>query len=261
VHLTSTANPLVKELRLLHRSRGRREQGRFLAEGRRLIDGLLTAGWRPCHLLLRDDLPVPPGWPDGVIRVEEAVCRRLSVASSPAGYFAVFPLPDPTVADPTTAALVLVAVADPGNLGTLLRTAAARGLPQVLLVGGADPFAPKSLSASAGAVAIPRLVRLPVGTRPEELAPRVPCIALVPTGGGPTTAIPAGPAWLCVGSEAHGLSADWLAACHHRLTLPMRPGVESINAAVAGSIALYQLDLAPREPPLEPAGGGRTLSL
>ena len=242
MRIDSTRNPLVRSLAKLRHGRDRRRQGRFLAEGRRLIDGLLAAGWTPEELLLRDGLAKPTGWPEAT-RISPEVAERLSTATTTSGYLAAFPLPSPREPDPATAALVLVAVGDPGNLGTLLRTAAARGLGQVLVVGGADPFGPKALQASAGAMAALALARLPAEVGPAELTPSVPLVATVPTGGEPPAALPAGPCWLCVGGEANGLPEPWIAAADHRLTLPMAPGVESLNAAIAGAIALYQLDL------------------
>jgi TrmH family RNA methyltransferase len=243
--LASPDNPLVKALLRLHRGRHRAEDGRFLVEGRRAIDGFLAAGWMPEHLLVSTDETAPAHWPADRIRpAAPRVLTRLSQASTPSGLLASFPLPTTPATDPAAGGLCCVGVADPGNLGTLLRTAAAFGIGQVALCGGADPFSHKVVQATAGALAKLRLV-LPAG--PAALsggaAPTggAPLAALVVSGGVTPEALPRRPRWLVVGSEADGLPADWLAACVERVTLPMPGGTESLNAAVAGAIAMYAL--------------------
>ena len=147
--VTSVENPLVKRLATLAAASGRRAEGLFLAEGSRLIDSLLTAGWVPAHLLVRADLPVPEHWPE-VIRVSERVAGKLSQAATPSGYCAAFPIPRPAPLEPAAGGLILAGVADPGNVGTLIRSAAAFGIRQVVVSSGADPFGPKAVQATAG---------------------------------------------------------------------------------------------------------------
>ena len=240
-HLTSTANPRVKSLKRLGAAAERRAQGRFVVEGRRAISDLLACGWQVDDLLLRDDLDLPAEW-DGhpLTRVSSAVAERISQQRTASGYLAVFSIPETPVLDPALGGLVAVGVADPGNLGTLLRSAAAFGIRQVRLLGGADPYAPKVVQAATGGLA-----RLAIDASEGDpalvlgaLAAVRPVCALVASGGGPQ-ALPPPPAWLVVGSEAHGLSADAVAACSHHLTLPMPGGVESLNAGVAGAIACF----------------------
>lgn len=235
--LLSTANPLVKSLSRLGEARERRAQGLFLVEGRRAIAGFLEAGWRPAHLLVRQGLDRPPGW-EAAISIAPAVAERLTQTRSASGYLAAFPLPATAPLDGPTGGLALWGISDPGNLGTLLRCAAAFGVGQVALIGGTDPWGPKAVQASAGALARLRLACL------EEtggLAPLTgaPWCALVPRGGTVPEALPRSPRWLLVGGEAHGIPDDWIARCSEHLTLPMPGGTESLNAAVAGAIALY----------------------
>lgn len=241
MHLASPDNPLVKYLVTLHDAAARRSAGLCLVEGRRAIAGCLAASWQPAHLLLREGLAVPEGWPE-VTTVSERVAAKISAMSTPSGYTAAFPIPDPGAIARMAGGLVLVGVSDPGNVGTLIRTAAAFAVGQVVSVGGADPYGPKALQASAGAIAAVRVQR---AAAPADLTGGAPLCALVPRGGSAPAALPAGARWLVVGGEAEGLTADWLAACSERLTLPM-PGaaVESLNAAVAGAVALYALAAA-----------------
>lgn len=236
MHIASPDNPLVKRLLRCHDARGRRAEGLLLVEGLRLVGDCLAAGWRPAHLLVREGEVPPAGWPPATT-VSARVAGRLSQAASASGFLAAFPLPAPAELDARAGGLVLAGVADPGNLGTLLRSAAAFGVRQVALAGGADPWSAKVLQSTAGAAA--RLAMRAVGG-PDELAGARLC-ALVVAGGGPPESLPAGPRWLVVGGEANGIPPAWRAACAESCTLPMPGGTESLNAAVAGSIAMYLL--------------------
>ena len=242
--LESPDNPLVKDLLALHDARGRRAAGQVLVEGRRAIDGCLAAGWVPAVLLIRQGEEVPAGWPPARA-MGPRVATRLSQAATPPGYLAAFPLPDAGTLDPAAGGLVLAEVADPGNTGTLIRTAAALGLRQVVTVGGADPWGAKVVQSTAGALPLVRLHVLPPATGLEPLAGGAPRTALVVRGGVAPGDLPAGPRWVVVGGEARGIPDAWLATCEERLTLPMPGGTESLNAAVAGSIAAYLLAVGP----------------
>jgi TrmH family RNA methyltransferase len=237
--ITSTDNPLVKELLRLHQPRQAREHGLMLVEGRRLIADCLTAGWRPLHLLVAEDVAVPAGWPVSQ-PVSRRVAERLSQASTASGYVAVFARPQPGLLDPLAGGLVLAGVADPGNVGTLIRTAAACAVGQVVVCGGADPFSAKAVQATAGAIA-----RVPVHVVAPDLGPAPLAggrlCALVVSGGSAPERLPKARRWLVVGGEADGLHPTWRAACSESCTLPMPGGTESLNAAIAGSIALYVL--------------------
>ena len=242
--ITAPDNPLIKRLAQLADPAGRREQQAFLAEGLRLIDGFIQAGWQPLHLFVREDLDVPSTWPP-VVRVSARVVQRLSSAATASGFIAVFALPTPPTLDPAAGGMVLTGVADPGNVGTLIRSAAAFGMRQILLDGGADPYGSKAIQASAGALALVAVHR----GGGELLQGGAPCCALVVSGGQPPAAMVHGPRWLVVGGEANGVPPPWLTICREFMTLPMPGGTESLNAAIAGSIAAYVLSVG-----LLPAG-------
>jgi TrmH family RNA methyltransferase len=130
--------------------------------------------------------------------------------------------------------LALWRVADPGNVGTLLRAADAFGASLALSPGCADPTGPKALRASAGAV-----FRVPRAGFDEPAGRR---IALVPEGGTPLGELElARPLAFVLGSEREGLPADVLVRCDERATIPHAPESESLNVAMAGTIALYEL--------------------
>ncbi len=240
--ITSPDNPLIKRLRRLHEVRHRRDDGAFLVEGQRAIAGFLAHGWQAQELLLLADLALPESWDEqAVTRIVPAIAAKLSQASTPSGYLATFRLPEPRPLAPAAGGLVLCGIADPGNLGTLIRCAAAFAIRQVVLVGGTDPYAHKVVQASAGELASIDLHRFEPAAGLAALAGGAPCCALVVRGGSDPAALPRQPRWLVVGSEAHGLDADQLAASAERVTLPMPGGAESLNAAMAGAIACYAL--------------------
>lgn len=245
--ITSLDNPLVKRLRRLHEVRHRRTDGAFLVEGVRAIAAFLGRGWQPVELVLAQEVELPLEWATWTVtRASTAVLAKLSQANTPSGYLAVFALPAAPALDRAAGGLVLHGIADPGNLGTLIRCAAAFAIKQVVLVGGSDPFAHKVVQASAGELVMIDVHRYDAEQGLEALAGGAPCCALVVRGGSDPLDLPRKPRWLVVGSEAHGLDEAALAACAERVTLPMPGGTESLNAAMAGAIACYALFAANR---------------
>ena len=215
--ITSAQNPLLKEIKRLQR---RREGGRFVAEGEDLIAAADAAGWRPVHRL-RAGVDVEPALLDGISALGSGT-RVLAVyeqrwAEAPRG-----PL-----------ALYLHGVGDPGNVGTILRSALAFGAGSVVLGPGcADPYGGKAVRASMGAV-----FSVPVVRAELEECP-VPRVALVARRGdllqGPEE--PAGT--LVVGAERAGLPVELLERCTTVTHIDI--ATESLNAAMAATVALYE---------------------
>ncbi len=241
MRIESTANDRVKAVRRLHRGRERQRTGKTLVEGPALIEAALAGGIVP-----EDVFAVEPGplverceaAGSRVFEVSAGVLKVLATTVEPQDPVAVIPVPPDRDLE-VRQTLVAVEVGDPGNLGTLIRTAAALGW-QAARIGGADPWSPKVLRASAGAqLTAPAIA----STGLEELvemgfAP----IATIASGGGAPEAIAARePIALLVGSEAHGLPRDMVERCRAAVTIPMTEGFESLNAAVAGAIAMYAL--------------------
>lgn len=181
--------------------------------------------------------PALAGRLPGAEEVEPGLLAAASALAHPPRVIALFRRADLPRLDPAAApgaGLALWRVGDPGNVGTLLRTADALGPAFVCLSAGcADPVSHKALRASAGAV-----FRVPLGRFDE--APR-PWLALVPSGGEPleTVELPQR-VTLVLGAERAGLPFDVVARCDAAATIPEAPGAASINVGVAGSIALYE---------------------
>src|SRR3954466_5667833 len=135
---------LVKDSARLARAEERRSQRAFLVEGERAIGDFIASRWRPEALFVGPGLAPPASWPaDATWRVGARALAKLSQAATPSGLVARFALPPAPELDPALGGLVLCEVADPGNLGTLLRSAAAFAIADVVVVGGADPWSHK----------------------------------------------------------------------------------------------------------------------
>jgi TrmH family RNA methyltransferase len=219
--ITSASNP---KLRLMHRlldsRRQREKEGLFVVEGEDLVQAADDAGIEPVELLRAGE------------DVEPDLLAKLSTMAHPPRVMGIYRLDAlPRGVEPLS--LSLWHVADPGNLGTILRSADAFGASVALSVGCADPTGPKAVRASAGAV-----FRVPIAGFDEPDGRRV---ALVSVGGGPLAEIEPGvPVTYVLGAEREGLPEDIVAACDESGTIPLAPGAESLNVAIAGAIALYE---------------------
>jgi len=249
----------VLEAAALHDPRARAQTGRALLEGPHLLGEALAAGARIEQVFARADDAASVeaarrGGADLVV-VDERALRRLATTEHPQSPVAVLVIPTA----PTGAAedvLVAWGVGDPGNLGTLIRSASAFGLGFAVGPGTADPWAPKVLRAAAGGhfrtgvVRLDSLDWLRAGGR--RLAATMAC------GGIPPSALPEGPLAILVGDEARGLPPEVVAACDLSVTIPMPGGTESLNAGVAGAIVGYEAAQRRRRAPgAEPAGARR----
>jgi RNA methyltransferase, TrmH family len=254
VPITSAHNPTIKFIRSLARASARRHQGLYLAEGVRLITEAFETGQSaPLVLYERSSLArtepgasllhALPAWADRAIEVEPHVLASAAQTEAPSGVLAVLRLPQPPALSNNLGrfGLLLDTLADPGNAGTILRTAAAFGVNYVVaLPGTADLFAPKVVRAGMGAH-----FRLPIYTSPstEEIFAQLQDVTVVAAAAGEGR--PAGRmSWpertaLLMGSEAAGLSRTVRPFVNDYVHIPMAPGVESLNVAVATAILLF----------------------
>jgi RNA methyltransferase, TrmH family len=219
--ITSAANPRLKLIRKLESRKQRAKLGLFVCEGEDLVDAGLAAGIEPTDLLVAGE------------DVEPELLAGVSTLAHPPRMMAVFRRDSLPAFEQLPIGLALWHVADPGNVGTLIRTADAFGASVALSAGCADPTSPKALRGSAGAI-----FRVPLG-RFEEAAGRR--IALVAREGEPLGEVELGnPVTFVLGAEREGLPDDVVAACAAVASIPLAEGSESLNVAVAGAIALYE---------------------
>lgn len=227
--ITSPHNERLKELRRLARKRGRDESGRFVAEGEDLLAAADEAGWRPVERYCATGSGLPG------TEVEADVLAHVSQLGSGTRALAVY---EQRWADAPAGPLCvyLHGIADPGNVGTVLRSALAFGAASVALGPGcADPFGPKAVRASMGAV-----FQVPLARASGDVAelPGTTIALDAHAGSGPLHGPLGEPATLLVGAERAGLPAALLEACDRTARIPIRS--ESLNAAMAATIALYE---------------------
>lgn len=220
--ITSPHNEKLKDIRRLQR----RRDGRFVAEGEDLLAAARAAGW-PALYELRAGIDVEPGLLDQVSALGSGT-RALGVFeqrwATPAGPLCVY----------------LHGVGDPGNVGTVLRSALAFGAASVVLGPDcADPYGPKAVRASMGAVFQVPIARGELGALPGET------VALVARAGDPLRGPAAGDMTIVVGAERGGLPDEIVAACDRSAHIPIAS--ESLNAAMAATVALYELTRVARD--------------
>lgn len=208
-------------MRRLSSRRQREKLGLFVCEGDDLVDAARAAGIEPVDLLVAGE------------SVEPALLAGVSTLPHPPRTIGVFRRADLPAYEARPVALALWRVSDPGNVGTLIRTADAFGASVTLSSGCADPTGPKALRASAGAV-----FRVPIGRFEDATGRR---IALVAHGGELLATAELGAATVFVlGAEREGVPDAVVAGCDAVVSIPLTEGAESLNVAVAGALALYE---------------------
>jgi RNA methyltransferase, TrmH family len=239
--ITSRANPLVKRCLQLQDHKYRVEYGLFIAEGIRTCQTLYTAGVVLEHLVytkIHHATVTALFPPDKCVQLDQTVANKIAATTTSSGILGIFQIPSAHNLATLTPGIVLADVRTPGNMGALIRTAAALGVGSVVIVEGCDPWSPKVVQASTGAVGLVPLFQLSWDEL-VEACPQIPLCAMVVDSGKNPHEIPLKNCLLVIGNEAHGLPPAWIAQCQYRLTLPMPGNAESLNAAIAGSIALY----------------------
>ncbi|MBI2299811.1 MAG: RNA methyltransferase [Armatimonadetes bacterium] len=243
--LTSRHNAQLKRARSLLTRRGRVRERAFLVEGSRALLAVLTAGGEVEQVFAAPGVDEAALAEHGLspIVVAPELLAELCAVVTPSGLVAVVRSPEAGVdelAPLPPLLLVLDEVRDPGNLGTLLRTAQAVGAAVVLAGDCADPLQPKVVRASAGAVVGVPWARLPLSEAPRWLAAQPHrAVLLDPRGRSLFETDLAWPLALIAGNEAHGPSDEWHRVAQ-RCRLPMQAGAESLNVAIAAAVALYE---------------------
>lgn len=248
--ITSSQNPKLKLVRsLMGRARERREANAFVVEGVRLIEEAVTAGWKFQFALYSDGLSdrgqdllkVLIAHRIDVEEVAGDLLQKLSDTETPQGILAVLEFSNLKLPETLDFVLIPDQIRDPGNLGTLIRTAVATGVQAILLPPDTtDPFSPKAVRSGMGAH-----FRLPIHELTwEEIKTHTAGlnVFLADMNGAPCwEADLRTPLALIVGSEAEGASEAGRNLATQKLSLPMAGKVESLNAGVAGSVLMFEV--------------------
>jgi TrmH family RNA methyltransferase len=246
--LTSLQNEKVKLARTLQtQARARRKEGKIVLEGARLISDAFEQGLQPDFILYAPNAAVQSrvahltGHDVNLIPVSDDVMRHVSDTQHPQGIVGVFPMPTPDLPEQPERVLILDAIRDPGNMGTMLRTAAAADVQAVVLSSDCvDLYNPKTLRGGMGAhfrvpaadlswdeiAAYCRGLTIYLADRRGELR-----YDMVDWSSG----------WaLIMGSEAHGASNEAQHMAQARVSIPLASETESLNAAVAAGVILFE---------------------
>ncbi len=239
--ITSRNNPLVKDIVALHQAKQRKKAHQFIAEGIRTCSTLVNAGYQPITVFVVETLFDQAKKfiaEEKIILVSATVMKKISTATTPSGLLALFPIPPAPSLAQLTPGIVLVQINNPGNMGTLIRSAAAMNKTAVVVIEGVDPWHPKVIQASAGTIGLITIFQLSWQELIQNKGSLQLC-ALVVSHGRQPSEVNLSNALLVIGSEATGIPQDWLDNCDEKLTLSMPGKIESLNASVSGSIALY----------------------
>ncbi len=257
--VTSPSNPLIKTLRSLERKKERAETGLFLAEGARIVGQGLARGWQAETVVIAADMADRPqiaalarsAQTAGarVVLAPERLMSRITQKDNAQSVVAAFrqrclspgDLPAPKAGPPLF--LALYEVRDPGNLGTILRTADCAGASGVILIGTCcDPYSFEAVRASMGSLfdmpfASAGFSAFDTWRRSRGLSLTAASVnAAMRHDAAPFT----GPGVILMGNEQAGLPADIEAACDHLCLIPMRGGADSLNLAQASAIMIYE---------------------
>ena len=244
MRITSRKNPLLQQVKKLFSSRKEREiAGLFAADGTKLLQEAVRFCPDLDAVILSDGVEADVPSHVRLIRVPEDVMASISPMEAPQGAVFLCRLPQKEAFVPKAPMLLLDGIQDPGNLGTMLRTADALNVPVVLLEGCADPYSHKVVRSSMGAV-----FRTPVVQSTWEEVSAALCAAGIPVA---VTALSdrakdirqadVKAMAVVIGSEGRGVRSEILASADRELIIPMNGHCESLNAAVAASIVLWQM--------------------
>jgi RNA methyltransferase, TrmH family len=249
--LTSTQNPTVKHVRgLQERSRNRRKAGAFVVEGVRLIEEALQSGWQTQLVLHTSELDergagILDAYRQTDVEVTETspeVMKIISDTQTPQGILAVLSTTPLDFPKNLRFVLILDNVRDPGNLGTMLRTALAAGVDGVLLPpGNVDVFSPKVVRAAMGAH-----FRLPMQSTSwadiKDILDPLNVFLADALGKQIYNQVDfTSPSAVIIGGEADGAGPEARSLAAQSIQIPMPGGIESLNAAIAGSIVLFEV--------------------
>lgn len=242
-HITSLKNPKVTAWKALKDRKGRRESGCFLVEGRKMVEEALASAFDVETVLVQEGVSFPDGLTMPVYELPAHVLAAVCDTKTPQGIAAVVRMKEQSALGKHI--VVLDGVQDPGNVGTIIRTADAAGLNGVLLSNQcADVFSPKVLRATMGSIF--RMNLRTTDDLPGELTKlREKGYSIL------SSQLDGTPFYerqdvaerfaLIIGNEGNGVSEQVQQTATHRVRLPMRGGAESLNAAIAAAIMMYEL--------------------
>ncbi|MDE7453299.1 MAG: RNA methyltransferase [Clostridia bacterium] len=235
--LSAKTHPVIKTVKSLADKKFRQSLGQYLVEGVKSVEECISAGCKIDKIICTEKWQ--DRFPDAVLASDE-LFKSISTEQTPQGVIAVVEIPKAQLKAPEGDCLLLDCLQDPGNLGTVIRTANAAGYEEIYLINCTDPYSPKAVRASMGGVFRVTLYR----STCEEIFTAlsgVPLICADMNGEDIFKFNPPEKFCLCIGNEGSGISDEVSARADFTVKIPMRATCESLNAAVSAGIAMYAL--------------------
>ncbi len=235
--ITSKSNPIVKEISKLNDKKYRKEKGLYLVEGIKLVNECIASECFVENIICTENLA--ENYPKSII-VSDDIFKNLSSEITPQGVLAVIRKPQNILKNPQCSCILLDCLQDPGNLGTIIRTANAAGYKEIYLINCTDPYSPKAVRASMGGIFY---VKIYQGTKAEilNMLSGIELICADMSGQDIFQFTAPEKFCLCIGNEGNGISRDIINFSDYKIKIPMDTSCESLNAAVSAGIAMYQL--------------------
>lgn len=240
--ITSAQNGKVKRWKKLHRKRDREKEGLFMVEGHHLVEEAVKSDWNIKEIIVREDVNLPNEWQSYKwFSVNQEVFDAITETEQPQGVAAIVEMKEQSF-QKHERVLVLDAIQDPGNLGTIIRTADAAGFDSIVVgKGTVDPFNDKVLRATQGSI-----FHIPV--LPMDLNEYMPqlqdegyslYVTSLRNAKGYDEVTPKKPFALVVGNEGAGVQDSIVEMATEKVTIPIYGQAESLNVAIAAGILMY----------------------
>lgn len=235
--ITSKYNPLIKEIAKLSDKKYRKICGKYVVEGIKPVRECISAGCTILNIICVEGLESEF---ENAVIVSRAVFESVSSEVTPQGVLAVVELPSNKLKAPQDSCILLDRLQDPGNLGTVIRTANAAGYSEIYLINCTDPYSPKAVRASMSGIFF---VKVYQGTNEEILGvlKGIPLICADMDGEDIFSFNSPEKFCLCIGNEGNGMSQEIMKRARFKVSIPMRETCESLNAAVSAGIVMYHL--------------------
>ncbi len=235
--ITSKYNPLIKEIAKLSDKKYRKICGKYVVEGIKPVRECISAGCTILNIICVEGLESEF---ENAVIVSRAVFESVSSEVTPQGVLAVVELPSNKLKVPQDSCILLDRLQDPGNLGTVIRTANAAGYSEIYLINCTDPYSPKAVRASMSGIFF---VKVYQGTNEEILGvlKGIPLICADMDGEDIFSFNSPEKFCLCIGNEGNGMSQEIMKRARFKVSIPMRETCESLNAAVSAGIVMYHL--------------------
>ena len=240
--ITSKSNPTVKRVNSLKEKKYRAEYGEYIVEGVKQIREAVAAGQKIVSIYYSPRYRGELTEHERSVPVSDEVFGKLSEEVSPQGILAVLEIPENAPEAPQGNALFLDGISDPGNLGTIIRTANGAGYADIYLKNCTDPYAPKCVRSAMSGLFFVRLHILSENVYP--FLDGIPFICADMGGENVYSFRPPQKFVLVIGNEANGVSEEMRKVCEYTVSIPMRECCESLNAGVSAGILMYHLKYA-----------------